>query len=115
MAETNSSIPVREIRGLAAHAAGAQLVDYKYDAGPLKRNEVEVRITHCGVCYSDVHLINNDWGVTRYPFVPGHEIIGTVSAVGADVTQHKPGDRVGIGWQCDSCGTCEWCRQGDEH
>ena len=105
----------REIHGLAVHAAGAQLVPYKYDPGELKPNEVEVRITHCGVCHSDAHLINNDWGISRYPFIPGHEIVGTVSTVGSDVRQHKLGDRVGIGWQADSCGICEWCRQGDEH
>jgi len=105
----------REIHGLAVHAAGAQLVAYRYDPGELKPNEVEVKITHCGVCHSDVHLIDNDWGVSRYPFIPGHEIVGTVSAVGSDVRQHKLGDRVGIGWQADSCGICEWCRQGDEH
>lgn len=104
----------REIHGLAVHAAGAQLVAYRYDPGELKPNEVEVRITHCGVCHSDVHLIDNDWGTSRYPFIPGHEIVGTVSAVGSDVRQHKLGDRVGIGWQADSCGICEWCRQGDE-
>lgn len=104
-----------EIHGLAVHAAGAQLVAYKYDAGELRSNEVEVRISHCGVCHSDVHLIDNDWGVSRYPFIPGHEIVGTVSAVGSDVRQHTLGDRVGIGWQADSCGICEWCRQGDEH
>jgi uncharacterized zinc-type alcohol dehydrogenase-like protein len=111
----DTRIPAREIHGLAVHAAGAQLVAYKYDAGELKPNEVEVKISHCGVCQSDVHLIDNDWGVSRYPFIPGHEIVGTVAAVGADVRQHKPGDRVGIGWQADSCGICEWCRQGDEH
>ena len=105
----------REIHGLAVHAAGAQLVAYRYDPGELKPNEVEVKITHCGVCHSDVHLIDNDWGSSRYPFIPGHEIVGTVSAVGSDVRQHKLGDRVGIGWQADSCGICEWCRQGDEH
>jgi uncharacterized zinc-type alcohol dehydrogenase-like protein len=115
MAETEAHATVRQIRGLAAHAAGAQLVDFKYDPGQLKRNEIEVRITHCGVCHSDVHLIDNDWGISRYPFIPGHEIVGTVSAIGADVTQHKVGNRVGIGWQADSCGICEWCRQGDEH
>ena len=104
-----------EFRGLAVHAAGAQLVPYKYDPGELKPNEVEVRISHCGVCHSDVHLIDNDWGSSRYPFIPGHEIVGTVSAVGSDVKDRKAGERVGIGWQADSCGICEWCRQGDEH
>ncbi len=104
-----------EIRGLAVHAAGAQLLPYKYDPGELKANEVEVRITHCGVCHSDVHLIDNDWGISRYPFIPGHEIVGTVSAVGSEVKDRTVGERVGIGWQADSCGICEWCRQGDEH
>jgi len=104
-----------EIRGLAAHAAGAQLLPYKYaveDLGPL---EVEVRISHCGVCYSDLHLVNNDWGMSKYPFIPGHEIVGMVTGVGSEVKDRVLGQRVGVGWQADSCGICEWCRQGDEH
>jgi uncharacterized zinc-type alcohol dehydrogenase-like protein len=104
-----------EFHGFAVHAAGAQLLPYKYDPGDLKPNDVEVRISHCGVCHSDIHLIDNDWGLSRYPFIPGHEIVGTVSAVGAEVRDRKVGERVGIGWQADSCGICEWCRQGDEH
>jgi uncharacterized zinc-type alcohol dehydrogenase-like protein len=104
-----------EIRGLATHAAGAQLLPYKYSVGELGPHEVEVKISHCGVCYSDVHLINNDWGMSKYPFIPGHEIVGTVTGVGSEVTDLKLGERVGIGWQADSCGICEWCRQGDEH
>jgi len=67
------------------------------------------------VCHSDVHLIDNDWGFTKYPFIPGHEIVGTVVGVGADVAGLKMGERVGVGWQADSCGICEMCRQGDEH
>ncbi|MDP9050521.1 MAG: NAD(P)-dependent alcohol dehydrogenase [Acidobacteriota bacterium] len=104
-----------EIHGLAVHAAGAQLVPFKYDPGVLKANEVEVKISHCGVCHSDVHLIDNDWGISKYPFIPGHEIVGIVSAVGSTVRDRKMGERVGIGWQADSCGICEWCRQGEEH
>jgi uncharacterized zinc-type alcohol dehydrogenase-like protein len=104
-----------EINGLAVHAAGAQLLPYKYDPGELKANEVEVKISHCGICRSDVHLIDNDWGMSKFPFIPGHEIVGTVVAVGSGVKDRKMGERVGIGWQADSCGICEWCRQGDEH
>jgi alcohol/geraniol dehydrogenase (NADP+) len=110
----NSSF-MSEIQGLAAHAAGAQLLSFKYKVGDLAPSDVEVKISHCGVCHSDVHLIDNDWGISKYPFIPGHEIVGTVTAVGSLVTDRKPGDRVGIGWQADSCGVCEWCRQGDEH
>jgi uncharacterized zinc-type alcohol dehydrogenase-like protein len=96
------------------HASGAQLVPYRYEPGELKANEVEVRISHCGVCHSDIHLIDNDWGISKYPFIPGHEIVGTVEAVGSDVKDRTVGERVGIGWQADSCGVCEWCRQGAE-
>ena len=104
-----------EFRGLAAHAAGAHLLPFKYDPGELRNDEVEVKISHCGVCHSDVHLIDNDWGMSKYPFIPGHEIVGTVTAVGSDVRDRKVGDRVGIGWQANSCGYCEWCRRGEEH
>ena len=94
-----------EIHGLAVHAAGAQLVPYRYEPGELNANEVEVKISHCGVCHSDIHLIDNDWGNSKYPFVPGHEIVGTVSAVGKDVKDRTVGERVGIGWQADSWGS----------
>jgi uncharacterized zinc-type alcohol dehydrogenase-like protein len=104
-----------EIHGFAVHAAGAHLLPYKYDPGELQENEVEIKISHCGVCHSDVHLIDNDWGFSKYPFIPGHEIVGTVSATGSNVRNLNVGDRVGVGWQADSCGICEWCRQGDEH
>ncbi len=104
-----------EIHGLAVHAAGAQLLPYKFDPGDLKPYEVEIKISHCGVCHSDVHLINNDWSISKYPFIPGHEIVGTIVGVGEHVRNHTAGQRVGVGWQADSCGICEWCVRGDEH
>jgi len=104
-----------EIHGLAVHAAGAQLLAYKFEPGELKSNEIEIRISHCGVCRSDVHLIDNDWGLSKYPFVPGHEIVGTVVEAGSGVKDRSVGERVGVGWECNSCGVCEWCRQGEEH
>jgi uncharacterized zinc-type alcohol dehydrogenase-like protein len=107
---------MKQIHGLAAHAAGAQLLAYKYGVEEqLAPNDVEIKISHCGVCHSDVHLIDNDWGISKYPFIPGHEIVGVVTAVGSEVRDRKVGERVGVGWQADSCGICEWCRQGDEH
>jgi alcohol/geraniol dehydrogenase (NADP+) len=104
-----------EIHGLAVHAAGAQLLPYKFDPGELRTDEVEVKVSHCGIGRSDVHLIDNDWGISKYPFIPGHEIVGTVVAVGEGVRNLTVGERVGIGWQADSCGLCEWCRRGEEH
>lgn len=104
-----------DIHGLATYAAGAELLPFKYQVSDLGPEEVEVKISHCGVCRSDVHLIDNDWGISKYPFVPGHEIIGTITAVGAMVRDRTVGERVGVGWQADSCGICEWCRRGEEH
>ena len=104
-----------QIQGLAAHAAGAELLPFKYEPGDLGPLEVEINITHCGICHSDLHLISNDWGISQYPFIPGHEIIGTVNAVGSGVHSLKAGQRVGLGWQANSCGECEWCTQGMEN
>ena len=104
-----------QIRGLAAHAAGAELLSFRYDPGELGPQEVEIAISHCGVCHSDLHLIANDWGISQYPFIPGHEIVGTVAAVGSDVRMLKEGQRVGLGWQSNSCGECEWCTRGMEN
>lgn len=103
------------IQGYGVHAAGAELLPLRYDPGDLRTQDVEVSISHCGVCHSDLSLIDNDWGMSQYPFIPGHEVVGTVTAVGAAVRQLEAGDRVGIGWQADSCGFCEWCRKGEEN
>jgi uncharacterized zinc-type alcohol dehydrogenase-like protein len=103
------------IQGLAAHAAGAELLPYHYDPGKLRSHDVEIAISHCGICHSDLHLISNDWGISQYPFIPGHEIIGKVSAIGDSVTALTVGQRVGLGWQSNSCGQCEWCSRGMEN
>jgi uncharacterized zinc-type alcohol dehydrogenase-like protein len=104
-----------QIQGLAAHAAGAELLPFRYDPGELGAQEVEIGITHCGICHSDLHLISNDWGISQYPFIPGHEVIGTVTALGSRVRSLNPGQRVGLGWQSNSCGECEWCSRGMEN
>lgn len=106
---------MNDIQGFATHAAGAELLPFKYTPGELQPNEVEVQITHCGICHSDIHLINNDWGISQYPFIPGHEIVGAIVAVGSQVRDRAVGQRVGVGWQADSCGACEWCLQGEEN
>lgn len=102
------------ISGFAAKSPKSPLVSFSYDPGPSGGFECEISITHCGLCRSDVHLIDNDWGISRYPFIPGHEIIGTVNAVGLSVENVKKGDRVGVGWQCGACFECEFCREGNE-
>ena len=104
-----------QIQGLAAHAAGAELLPFRYDPGPLGPHDVEIGISHCGICHSDLHLITNDWGISHFPFIPGHEIVGKVNAVGAEVHSLQVGQRVGLGWQSNSCGECEWCTKGLEN
>lgn len=91
------------------------MLPFRYEPGELGPAEVEIAVTHCGICYSDIHLISNDWGISQYPFIPGHEVVGTVAAVGENVRSLKPGRRVGLGWQANSCGECEWCLQGLEN
>jgi len=110
-----SGLTMSQIQGLAAHAAGAELLPFKYDPGELGRQQVEIAVTHCGVCHSDLHLIANDWGISQYPFIPGHEIIGKITAIGDEVQLLEVGQRVGLGWQSNSCGVCEWCSRGMEN
>jgi uncharacterized zinc-type alcohol dehydrogenase-like protein len=106
---------MNEFHGLAAHAAGAELLPFKYDPGKLGLHEAEIAISHCGICHSDLHLIANDWGMSQYPFIPGHEVVGKVTAVGSEVRSLEVGQRVGLGWQSNSCGVCEWCTRGMEN
>lgn len=77
----------------------------------LRDDDVLIEISHCGICHSDLHSARNDWGFTTYPIVPGHEIVGTVAAVGDGVSRHKIGDRVAIGCMVDSCLDCAHCEQ----
>lgn len=103
------------IRAFAVTASKQLLQPFEYDPGKIGPCEVEVAIECCGICHSDIHVIDNDWMSSVYPLVPGHEIVGLVSRIGESVSFVKIGDRVGIGWQCDSCGTCEWCGKGEEN
>jgi uncharacterized zinc-type alcohol dehydrogenase-like protein len=76
--------------------------------------DVQIQILYCGVCHSDLHFARNEWGFTQYPAVPGHEIVGRVTAVGSGVKKFKVGDTVGVGCLVDSCRTCPDCRAGLE-
>jgi uncharacterized zinc-type alcohol dehydrogenase-like protein len=103
------------ILGYAARAVGQPLEPFNYAPPKLGEYDIRVSVAHCGVCYTDIHGIDNYYGITIYPFVPGHEIVGYVSAVGSATPVLREGDRVGIGWQGRSCMQCEWCLQGEEH
>ncbi len=102
------------IKAYAAKGPKQPLEPFEYEPGPLGPHEVEVKVSHCGICHSDLAMIDNDWGFSAYPLVPGHEVVGTIAAVGSDVDGAKVGQRVGVGWHCGSCGHCEWCNRGFE-
>ena len=103
-----------KINGYAALERGGQLTPYSYDPPELKENEVRIAITHCGLCATDIQAIDDFYDITDYPFVPGHEIVGTIVETGKSVPPSRLGERVGVGWQGRTCGHCEWCRQGAE-
>ncbi|MCP6757829.1 MAG: NAD(P)-dependent alcohol dehydrogenase [Fischerella sp. CENA71] len=86
-----------------------------FTPGQLKTQEVEIQVEYCGICHSDLTMLDNKWGLTQYPFVPGHEVIGTVAAVGDAVTKVRVGQRVGLGWFSRSCLQCNCCVSGDDH
>lgn len=99
----------------AAFKAKEELKSFNYDPKELKPWEVEIEISHCGICHSDVHLIDNDWGTSSYPLVPGHEIVGIINNLGHEVNNFQKGQRVGIGWQRSSCMSCSCCGSGQEN
>lgn len=101
-------------RAFAATAADQPLSPYSFERRDPGPDDVAIAIHYCGVCHSDLHVVKNDMGGTRYPIVPGHEIAGVVTAVGANVARFKEGDRVGVGCMVDSCRTCSACREGLE-
>jgi uncharacterized zinc-type alcohol dehydrogenase-like protein len=103
------------IHAWAATEPGGRLEPFSYDPGPLDGHDVEIAVTHCGICHSDLSMLNNDWGFTQYPFVPGHEIAGRIAAVGAHVKHLAVGDRVGLGWHSGYCMQCDPCMSGDHN
>ncbi len=103
------------INAYAALAANQPLEPFQYDPGALKAHEVEIKVSHCGICHSDLSMLNNEWGMTQYPFVPGHEIVGTIDAVGEAVTHLSVGQVVGLGWHSNYCHHCMSCLSGDQN
>ncbi len=100
------------INAWAVHKAGGKLEPFQYDPGELGHDQVEVKVEYCGICHSDLSMIDNEWGMSEYPLVPGHEIVGTVADTGSGVAHLKKGQHVGVGWHCGYCLTCKQCMSG---
>jgi uncharacterized zinc-type alcohol dehydrogenase-like protein len=103
------------VKGYAATEPGGALKEFEYDLGPLGNSQVEIKVEYCGLCHSDLSMLNNDFGTTQYPLVPGHEVVGTVETVGPYAKGLSLGQRVGLGWFASSCLTCEWCKSGNHN
>jgi len=102
------------VKAYAAKSETSGLAEHPIERRQLRDDDVAIEIDYCGVCHTDIHYVENDWGGTVYPVVPGHEIIGRVTEVGAKVTAYKPGDTVGVGCLVDSCRDCSACHDGLE-
>jgi uncharacterized zinc-type alcohol dehydrogenase-like protein len=100
--------------GYASNHSFTRLKPFAFERDEAGPNEVEIEVLYCGVCHSDVHQVENDWGNTVYPCMPGHEVVGRVTKAGAGVTKHKAGDIVGVGCMIDSCRECAPCKAHDE-
>jgi len=103
-----------QTQGYATHSATSELIPFTFDRRDPRPTDVVIDILYCGICHSDIHSARNEWGWTQYPFVPGHEIVGRVSAVGNKVSKYKIGDLVGVGCLVDSCCHCPSCNEGLE-
>ena len=103
------------VQAMAAMAQGAPVEPWAFTLGELGPYDCVLKVKSCGICHSDLHMIDNDWGAARYPLVPGHEVVGEVVEFGAQVTTLKAGDRLGVGWQSGSCHQCDDCLRGNEN
>jgi uncharacterized zinc-type alcohol dehydrogenase-like protein len=103
------------INAYAAQEPGGSLEPFSYQVGELQPHEVEIDVLHCGICHSDLSMIENEWGLTEYPLVAGHEVIGKVAATGSDVQNLPEGTVVGLGWHAGYCGHCHSCNTGDQN
>lgn len=100
------------IRGYAAQTQGSAFEPFEFDPGPVGTGEVEIEVSNCGICYSDLSMLENEWGITEYPFVGGHEAVGRITSLGSDARGLEEGDIVGVGWNASNCGHCDSCIGG---
>ncbi len=121
MADSHSSLydvnnsSITKVNAYAALGAKAKLEPYTYELTELGPEQVDIKVSYCGICHSDLSMINNEWRNAQYPLVPGHEIVGVVVAAGTMVKNIKVGDKVGVGWFSESCMSCSECMQGAQH
>ncbi|MCB1112972.1 MAG: NAD(P)-dependent alcohol dehydrogenase [Chlamydiales bacterium] len=104
----------KTIPAYAATSAKSPLGPFKFEARTVGPKDIQIEILYCGVCHSDLHIARNEWNFTTYPVVPGHEIVGKVTAVGDQVSEFKVGDIAAVGCMVDSCRTCSCCKEGEE-
>jgi len=102
-------------RAWVATAAKQPMVLETVDLGPLGAEDLEIAVEHCGLCHSDLSVLDNDWGISQYPAILGHEVIGRVTALGPNTKGLKVGQRVGVGWYSGSCMHCHQCMSGSQH
>lgn len=103
------------VKAYAATAAGGRLEPFEYELGALGADEVDIDVRYCGICHSDLSMLDNEWGISKYPLVPGHEVVGTIAAVGSNVGYLRQGQTVGLGWNASSCMHCHECMSGDHN
>jgi len=103
------------IKAFAVFEPGGELKPFEYDPGELKAHEVEIDVHYSGICHSDLSVIDNEWGMTQYPVVPGHEVVGKIAKVGDQVDHLKVGQMVGLGWHAGYCNECAFCHSGDHN
>ena len=104
-----------KVNALAVNQPNEKLKPFTYELDELGSEDIDVKVLYCGICHSDMSMMNNEWGLTQYPIVPGHEIVGEVLGVGSSVKNIKVGDNVGIGWLSSSCMSCSECMSGDHN
>lgn len=104
-----------KVNAYAVQEPKGKLTPYTYELTEIGAEDVDIKVTYCGICHSDLSMMNNEWGLTEYPLVPGHEVVGEVIAIGSAVKNVQVGQTVGMGWFSGSCMSCSSCMSGDHN
>lgn len=106
---------MKKVKAYATDVPGGKLTPFEFELPEIGSDQVDIKVHYCGICHSDLSMLKNEWGMTQYPFVPGHEVIGEVTEIGNEVKNVKPGDIIGLGWNSGSCMHCNSCMNGSHH